>query len=418
MRSTPLASFSQASGLASLISLSLLAVACGSSSKKSESNNPAPSAQGESLNGKDQNKLPPGKPDQTPGKPDQTPGKPDQTPGKPDQTPGKPDQKPGQPDQKPGNPDQTPGQKPTTPVVVPNPNGQLPPDQGPVPVPPSIGQLPPGQYPSPTQQIPAHGTCFTTGTQGSLGFLTDFNLVVFGNSQLNNTTIEGRAAIGANASFNDASIGAILPAQPLRPDLIVNGNLNFSSGSVPQGQVVVGGTSQVHNVNVRGSVIPGWGLDFATLQSYVMNASRAWASTPTSGWTQVEGSNVGAFAIRFQSHNAGVNSFYVTAADLSRAKTVSIDTVPGSGVVINVSGSEAWLQYTNFVLNGVSASNIVFNFYEAQRLHVYGTNVAGSILAPYAQTDISNIEVQGSLVTNSLLGMGQIRYVPYTACSR
>ena len=398
MRSPRLASFAQVSGITSLVSLSLLAVACGSSSKNSDSNNPAPSAQGETLDGKDQNKLPPGKAVTPAPSPAPTP-----------------DQKPGQnPGQKPGEPDPKPGQNPQP---LPNPNGQLPPDKGQVPVPPAIGQKAPGQYPSPVQQIPS-GNCFTTGTQGSLGFLTDFNLVVFGNSQLNNSTIEGRAAIGANASFNDASIGSILPGQPLRPDLIVNGSLNFTDGAVPKGEVVVGGVSQVHNVNVLGSVLPGWGLDFPTLQTYVTNASRAWAATPTSGWTQVEGSNAGAFAIRLQSFNAGVNTFYVTAADLARARTVSIETVPGSGVVINVSGSEAWLQYTNFVLNGVSASNVVFNFYEAQFLHAYGTKVTGSILAPFAAADISNIEVQGSFVSSALLGMGQIRYVPYTACSR
>jgi hypothetical protein len=66
---------------------------------------------------------------------------------------------------------------------------------------------------------------------------------------------------------------------------------------------------------------------------------------------------------------------------------------------------------------GLSADNVLFNFYQATSLKISSIGVNGSILAPLADVTANNGNINGTIIAKSWNGTGELRNVPFEKTS-
>lgn len=233
-----------------------------------------------------------------------------------------------------------------------------------------------------------------------------YNLVVFGNASLTNSDTEGRVAIGGNATFNNYSIGLQAPVSPATTaEFVVGGSLTAGNGQVYNGSVYVGGTFSGPGYNLNsaagsvtqanlGATVP---FNFSLAQTALTSKSLTFGAEAATGTSVLQYST-----LTLTGTNSAVNVFNITAAQLASASTLQLSNVGSSIVLINVSGTTA--TFSNMGLSGFTASNVLFNFYQATSLSLSGIGVEGSILAPFASVAFTSGQLNGQLIANSLSG--------------
>jgi choice-of-anchor A domain-containing protein len=190
--------------------------------------------------------------------------------------------------------------------------------------------------------------------------------------------------------------------------LIVGGDVDYSGGSVKNGNVVYGGTAialpSIPNGIARQEANP---LSSST-EAWVTSVSAAWKNLATNGDVSLVGTTLtlsGPATIPPTTRYV----FNVSGDALAKAKTVNINLPSGSGaiVVINISNitntQEDRLLANSISLSGTDSQRVVFNFYEAMKLTVDSGTVPGTIWAPLANVTISGGPINGSVLAKSLL---------------
>jgi len=227
----------------------------------------------------------------------------------------------------------------------------------------------------------------------------DFTIYTLGDLTLNSGSVQGRVAAGGNATLSSISIGNGLSG--ISDVLIVGGDVNYSGGSVKNGNVVYGGTAialpSIPNGTARQEDNP---LSSST-EAWVKDVSTAWKNLPPNGTAKLVGTT-----LTLRGSNPGKNVFTVSGADLAKAKTlqITIDAPPGSApiVIINISGTDTLA--ASITLSGADADHVVYNFYEAEatKLTVSSNGVPGTIWAPFANVTISGGPINGAVLAQSL----------------
>src|SRR5713226_5270016 len=252
-----------------------------------------------------------------------------------------------------------------------------------------------------------------TGTASAdlLGPASGFSVFVLGNDQQTSTDAEGRVAVGGNATFANYSVGASLPTDFSRYDLIVGSNLTFTNGSVSQGRAYVGGTAALINVFVGGGVFgpptPS-PINFADAQTQLVNLSQSYSQMAPNGTTSISASH----AILLTGSDPNLNVFALPGSALAVASSLTVNVPSGSSVIVNIDGVNDQMQNFGFFLNGTDAGHIVYNFYQANQLMTGSIGVQGSILAPLATYDFEQGNVIGTVVADNLFGPGQVNLPP------
>ena len=245
------------------------------------------------------------------------------------------------------------------------------------------------------REVPASG----------LGVASNFSAFYFENLHAYNSDIEGRVAVGGDASFSAYSVGTKLTnSNGTRDDLIVGGNLSFVNGQNFNGNTVYG-TSVKTDMFGRpnGDIRQGKPIDFAAARTELTNLSNTWngmkATGAVSNWYG---------ALTLSGKNAGQNVFNLTAAQLWNANGITIKAPAGSTVLVNVSGANARMQFMGMNVEGTNNNKVVFNFNQATKLQLQGIGFQGSIVAPNANLDFSNGAIHGTVVAKSMCGYGEI----------
>jgi choice-of-anchor A domain-containing protein len=248
-----------------------------------------------------------------------------------------------------------------------------------------------------------------TASAQSLGSAAGFNYFVFGNVSLANSDSEGRVAVGGNATFSNYGVGDKLPAGTGGYSLIVDGNLNYQNGQVFQGSASYGGTLTASGFNVpNGSIVKGDQIDFDAAKNQFVAISASLAGIAASG-----SFNNQYGTLQFTGTNANLNTFVTSAADINSANSFQISAPTGSTVVINVAGQTVNWDYMGISLGGTDKYHVLYNFYEATTLNVAGISILGSILAPNANVNFSNGNIEGTLVAQTLSGGGEFHNAPF-----
>ena len=242
-----------------------------------------------------------------------------------------------------------------------------------------------------------------------LGVANDYSAFILRNLNAFNSDIQGRVAVGGNANITAYAVGdRLADSDGSRDDLIVGGNLNFTNGQVFFGNIVYGGTGTFDQFgHPNGSIRQGTMLDFGAATAELNTLSNSYAALPANGTVRDQFGT-----IILKGTNAGQNVFNVPASMLWNAYDLIIRTPAGSTAIVNITGTEARMQFMGFHLEGVSKENVILNFPQATTLTFQGIGIFGNVLAPWAHVEFSNGQLNGTLVACSMAGYGQINFVP------
>jgi len=240
----------------------------------------------------------------------------------------------------------------------------------------------------------------------SLGPASNYNYFIFGNVSLSNTDVEGRAAIGGNATFSNYGVGDKLTSNS-GYSLVVDGNLSYNNGQVFHGSVIHGGT-YTGNVNVQnGTNVQGDLIDFSAAETELRNLSSALSGISATGTTSNSGD------LSFNGSSSGLNVFSTQTSAIDAAYNFQVYAPAGSTVLINVAGQSVTWDNMSVGLNGVQNYNVIYNFFEATTLNLSSIGINGSILAPKADVTFNNGQFNGILVAKSLNGTGEFHDVGF-----
>jgi choice-of-anchor A domain-containing protein len=232
--------------------------------------------------------------------------------------------------------------------------------------------------------------------------------------------IEGRAAIGGNAYFQNFSIGAntsggtalvvgnglTFKGGTINGAVVVGGNASFPSGTTVAGTVSTGGTLSPVPTSYSGTTpYTGLPVNFTSSFSALEQASAYLASAPGQSQGTV-GTVSNSFGTLVLASNAtsGMVFFNLTASQLVGINGLNFQTNAGTTAIINVSGTPAGT-LTNFGFQGNdNASDILFNFTDASTLTLQNIGFDGSILAPHAAISGSSGVIDGTVIAQDFYG--------------
>ncbi|MCL1470828.1 choice-of-anchor A family protein [Argonema antarcticum] len=245
----------------------------------------------------------------------------------------------------------------------------------------------------------------TQAYAASLGVASDYNVFTLGNFTQTSTDVEGKLAVGGNATFTGGfGVGSHLSSNTGNV-LVTGGNLNLNNGQVNHGNVVYGGTANVSGVGFpNGTLSKGNPIDFNAAGDYLKGLSSYLAGLTPTATTTVQAWG----AINLSGNSSSLNIFNLSGAALSKTNYFEIANAgKDSTVVVNVSGKDVSMKNFGFNIGGISRQNVLYNFYEATSLDVSGIGIEGSILAPLAALNFNNGQINGNVIAGSVTGNGE-----------
>ncbi|WP_380873693.1 hypothetical protein ACFB49_43190 [Sphingomonas sp. DBB INV C78] len=248
--------------------------------------------------------------------------------------------------------------------------------------------------------------------QAALINVTDYNAFVLGSYTGLNSDVQGRIAAGGSVSLNNYGVGSSLgTAANGTNTLVVGGAFSGNNGQLFKGNAVVGGASATNGFTIangsltKNTTVP---IDFAAEGVFLNALADTLGAMSATGGSQFQYGTM-----KLTGANSGLNIFTVSAADLSKANNFQIFVPKGAQVLVNVKGADASMQNMGFGLNGLDATNVLLNFYEATDVKLGGIGIYGSVLAPGAAVKFNNGQLNGLLVAASFHGTGELHNVGY-----
>lgn len=242
-----------------------------------------------------------------------------------------------------------------------------------------------------------------------LGIAGEFNVFIFEDFTGTYSDVEGRLAVGRDASLTGYGVGdRLTDSNGTRDDLIVGDDLAYTHGQVFNGNIVYGDTAALTGVGIpNGTARQGTVIDFAAAQAELEGKSATWASYGTNGTIQ---NNWG--GLYLTGTNPTLNVFNISATQLQGIWGLTIDAPAGSQVLVNVTGTDITLQYFGMNVNGTDPGRVLFNFHQAETITMQGVGFRGSILATEAAVNFNNGSMLGTVVAESFTGTGQMNLGP------
>ncbi len=245
---------------------------------------------------------------------------------------------------------------------------------------------------------------------------SDFNLFLFGDLEQPSSQTEGKLAAGGNVVLSEYTVGASLNLPQPEDVLIVGENLTYNSGSVHNGNIVYGVSSNLPQILVGipdGTFRQGEVIDF--------NAAEVHLKTIANNLANLE-SNVDTVFFQYgkltlEGNNPLTNVFHIDGETFNSTNDYEIAAPNGSTVIVIVDGDSLFFG-GGYNVYGTSPNNVLFVFKDATKLKIEGIAIYGSILAPYADVNFVSGSLYGQLIAKSLVGEGHmanelfVGYVP------
>ncbi|MBN3951117.1 MAG: choice-of-anchor A family protein [Nostoc sp.] len=236
-----------------------------------------------------------------------------------------------------------------------------------------------------------------------LGAASDYNVFVLGDISQQYTDIEGKLAAGGNVNFM-GGLGSKLSNNS--GNVVVAGkNLTLSNGQVNHGNAVYGGSANVSSNEgfPQGTLSKSNPIDFNEAGKELRGLSQYLATLTPTGKTTVQSWG----AINLTGSGTALNVFNLAGSSVSKASSFQISGDANSTIVVNISGKDVSLQNFGFNILGTDKQKVIYNFYEATNITASGVGILGSILAPLANFNFNNGQVNGNVVVASLTGNGE-----------
>src|SRR5688572_30099827 len=216
-----------------------------------------------------------------------------------------------------------------------------------------------------------------------LGPANDYSAFILHDLNVFYSDVQGRVAVGGNAKITGYAVGdRLVDSDGTRDDLIVGGNLDISNGQVFFGNTVYGGTGTIASNfgHPNGTVRQQAGLiNFAQVEAELEALADGYAARAATG------NHVNQYGTIILNGTAGENVFNVPASVLWNANDLRIKAPAGAKVIVNVTGTEARMQFMGFHLEGgVDKEDVILNFPQATKVTLQGIGIFGNVLAPRA----------------------------------
>jgi len=245
----------------------------------------------------------------------------------------------------------------------------------------------------------------------SLISLPPYSIYVRFNATMMNSQNQGPMAVGGNCTLSHYSVGTALNSTNAPTNvLVVGGNLNFTQGSVNNGNILVTGKAQVSEVSVpNGQILYGpTGIDFATVFGNIEAYTQYVAQLTPNGVVSTLYSNM-----TLTGSDTLLNVFLLTSQQLQQATQLNVIAPAQSWVVINVPGETNSMSGMQMNINQIDRTRVLWNFFETTSLNMQGISVQGTLLGPRATIDFPNGGIDGSIYAESIVGQGQVSYFPW-----
>jgi len=255
-----------------------------------------------------------------------------------------------------------------------------------------------------------------------------FNLVVFGDHTQSNVDVEGRLAVGGDATLSNFAVGssAALPMSSTRGDLFVGGAVDIQNGSNYKGNTYrLTGSSVVSYTMTNSNGVPDQPIvnddfDFDSLELYLQASSMCWSELTPNGtvemlpWGELQLNGTDPALNVFNIDGTNLGSGYM----LSSINSLRINVPFGSTILVNIAGANVGFGNYSIFRNelptdpttpatGGDGQSILWNFYEATTLTTQSLSIKGSILAPYATWLAQGYgNYEGTAMVNSLINDG------------
>ncbi len=245
-----------------------------------------------------------------------------------------------------------------------------------------------------------------------LGPAKEYNMFVLQDLIQPSSDTQGKLAVGRDAHLDGYSVGDQLENSFGAVDILVVGHdLTFLNGSVMNGNVVYGNSSNLPRTSVdvlNGTVRKASVIDFNAAASYLNNLSTQLAAQPVNGITTF----FPYLEVKLVGTDPYLNVFSVSGDTLGLANNLNLNAPSGSVVLVNVTGHNvSWGM--GYEVNGVSKNNVLFNFYQADSLYLNHIDVKGSILAPKASVNFPLGVQNGQMICKNYTGQGQMNLSPF-----
>ncbi|TVR95235.1 MAG: choice-of-anchor A family protein [Wenzhouxiangellaceae bacterium] len=229
---------------------------------------------------------------------------------------------------------------------------------------------------------------------------------------------EGRLAAGTDIYLNHYSVADKLQATVPGISLLVGGNLQYPSGRVYRGNIVVGGSAAglgdpvIHGLGSDQSVSEFAQLPFDFQEAFerLVQTSQALAALEPNGSFEWQW---GGLYLEGDCESPA-QVFELNGQQVLDAHTFSVSCIPaGATVIFNVDGEQAGL--TNMSLSSLQPhrQRVLFNFHQAQSLTLSGIGIEGSVLAPLAHVAQPQGVIDGSMIARSWDGPMQLNHRPF-----
>ena len=232
-----------------------------------------------------------------------------------------------------------------------------------------------------------------------LGSATEFDVFGIGEVELLRSSAHGRIAAGEELRLHMFQ-AADVPFGSEQDVLISGGSITASQGAVYNGNAVYGTDAHIADSvgffnsdhEPRQELVV---VDFAHAEGDLEYRSASWGLVSPTGTAVLEND-----ILHLTGSGRELNVFSIDREDLEAASTVQLSTPPGAFALLNINGGAVEHSHFGVLISGVDERSVLMNFYEAQSMVLYGTELAGSVLAPHAHVRVDALTVGGNLVAD------------------
>jgi choice-of-anchor A domain-containing protein len=239
----------------------------------------------------------------------------------------------------------------------------------------------------------------------SLGLDSSLNLLAFGNMNVGSSDVEGRVAVGGNASISGYSINTKTGSSALYggTGLTVGGNLSFSNGTIWGGAIVGGSYVPNQTGAVMGGFSHGQGFAFGSEYQRLTSLSSSLDAMSNTGAAVDQWGT-----LHFNAAGLSLAVFDISAADA--LKNMQIDALAdGAQVLINIHGTS--VDFGNHGYTGFNKGQVLFNLSDAASVMLNG-GINASLLATNASVGQGWGQINGQVVVKDWNSSVQVNDAP------
>ena len=253
--------------------------------------------------------------------------------------------------------------------------------------------------------------------------LSEYSLIVEKDYH-HSSAVWGRTFIGGNMTTHGGEFGTRLGNDSSLPTLTVAGNIKGNTFNIQAGDIVYGGKLKANvSFNGGGSATDVGRKALKQERNSIVNelkqTSKTYAQTASNGQLNKNGNNT---TFNYTG-TANTAVFDINASDIFFQNSfLQLDPGNAETVVFNISTQSQSMGFDFLAPNGINfgngfntqtASNILWNFYDAKNLDLQDLKVKGSVLAMGANL-LSIGTIDGSIAAKSFIQDSQIHNYTFT----